>query len=280
MERMGVEMQAISPSPVHYHYWADEELAAELVDHQLECVAEICAAHPDRFVGLGTVALQHPQLALSQLEACVRKYGFKGVQISSAYPGGDLSDSRFEPFWRRAAELKTFILIHPLGSSLRERTASYYLSNIIGQPLDTTLALSHLIFSGVFDRHPALKVCAVHGGGFLPAYIGRFDHGWDVRPEAHVVRQPPSAYLKQIYFDTVVFSPNVLRNLINAAGIDNVLLGTDYPYDMGDYEIIQLIDKLPELDESGRLAIQGKNAQRLLGLQENQGEPEATPLSN
>lgn len=264
MDRIGIEMQAVSPSPVHYHYWAGEELAIELVRHQNECIAEICAGHPGRFAGVGAVALQHPQLAVSQLEECVQKYGFKGVQISSAYPGAELSDARFEQFWRRAEELKVLILIHPLGSSLRERTAPYYLSNILGMPLDTTLALSHLIFSGVFDRYPKLKVCGVHGGGFMPSYIGRFDHGFEVRPEAHVMRRPPSAYLRQIYFDTIVFSSDVLRNLIKAAGVENILLGTDYPYDMGDYKTMHLLDDISDLDPSERQAIREANARRVL----------------
>jgi aminocarboxymuconate-semialdehyde decarboxylase len=266
MDRMGVDIQVITPTPMQYHYWADQELAAILVSDQNEYIAGICTSYPERFIGLGAVALQHPQLALAQLKKCIDIYNFKGVEICSAYPGCELSDGRFEPFWHLAEELQAVIIIHPLGSSLGERTANHYLSNIIGQPLDTTIALAHMIFSGVFDRYPRLKVCAVHGGGFLPSYIGRFDHAYKVRPESHTVQRPPSAYLRQIFFDTVVFKPDILSSLIATAGIGQIVLGTDYPYDMGDYNISALLKSVPGLDDAGQIAIRSENAQRLLGL--------------
>ncbi|MEN6476143.1 MAG: amidohydrolase family protein [Syntrophaceae bacterium] len=266
MDRMGVDMQVISPAPMHYHSWADQELASELATIQNDHIAGVCASHPERFVGLGAVALQHPELALTQLIECLRTYGFMGVEISTAYPGLELSDMRLEPFWRLAEELEAMVLIHPLGSSLGERTSAYYLSNIIGQPLDTTLALAHLIYSGVFDRYPRLKVCAVHGGGFLPYYIGRFDHAFSVRPESQSMPYPPSRYLKRIFFDTVVFRPDMLANLIATAGIEQVVLGSDYPYDMGEYDIENLLESIPGLDRNGRDAILGGNAERMLGL--------------
>lgn len=266
MDRMGVDVQAVSPSPTQYHFWADPELAAAVIADQNEYVANICSAHPDRFVGIGAVALQHPELAISQLNDCIKTYRFRGVEISTAYMGVELSDPRFEPFWRRAEELEAVILIHPLGSTLGDRIAPYYLSNIIGQPLDTTIALSHLIFSGVFDRYPKLKVCAVHGGGYLPAYIGRFDHAYRVRPESRTMRCLPSEYLRQIYFDTVVFHPAILADLIARAGIGQVVLGTDYPFDMGDYNIQALLEHVPGIDDAGRNIIRGGNAKALLGL--------------
>ena len=266
MDRMGVDVQAISPSPTQYHFWADPELAAAVVADQNEYVANICSAHPGRLVGIGAVALQHPELAVSQLSDCIKTYRFKGVEISTAYRGVELSDPRFEPFWRRAEELEAVILIHPLGSTLGDRIVPYYLSNIIGQPLDTTIALSHLVFSGVFDRYPKLKVCAVHGGGYLPAYIGRFDHAYCVRPESRTMRCLPSEYLRQIYFDTVVFHPAILANLIARAGIGQVVIGTDYPFDMGDYHIQTLLEHIPGIDDAGRNAIRGGNAMALLGL--------------
>jgi Predicted metal-dependent hydrolase of the TIM-barrel fold len=266
MDRLGVDVQVISPSPTQYHFWADPELAAAIVADQNEYVANICSAHPDRFVGIGAVALQHPELGVSQLNDCIKTCRFKGVEISTAYLGVELSDPRFEPFWRRAEELEAVILIHPLGSTLGDRIVPYYLSNIIGQPLDTTIALSHLIFSGVFDRYPKLKVCAVHGGGYLPAYIGRFDHAYRVRPESRTMRCLPSEYLRQIYFDTVVFHPAILADLIARGGIGQVVLGTDYPFDMGDYNIQALLEHVPGIDDAGRDAIRGGNAKALLGL--------------
>jgi aminocarboxymuconate-semialdehyde decarboxylase len=266
MDRMGVDIQVISPSPTQYHFWADPELAATIVADQNEHVATVCAEHRDRFIGLGSVALQHPNLAVAQLDDAMKKYHLKGVELSTAYVGVELSDQRFEPFWRRAEELNAVILIHPLGSTLGDRIVPYYLSNIIGQPLDTTIALSHLIFSGVFDRYPRLTVCAVHGGGYLPSYIGRFDHAYRVRAESQSMKRPPSEYLRQIYFDTVVFRPDILSGLIARTGVGHVVLGTDYPFDMGDYDIDALLLSVPGLDDAGRKAIRGENAKRILGL--------------
>jgi len=266
MDRMGVDIQVLSPPPTQYYLWAESDLASTLVRIQNERITEVCAAYPDRFFGLGAVALQHPNLAVSQLEECMKTYQMKGVEIASGYLGKDLSNEQFEPFWELAEKLKAVILIHPLGSTLGERTLPYYLSNIIGMPLDTTLALSHLIFSGVFDRYPHLKVCAVHGGGYFPAYIGRFDHGYRKRPESRNMKHPPSEYLRQIYFDTVVFRPDILQGLIKRAGLGQVVVGTDYPFDMGDYDLDALLGNVPGLDDKGLKAIRSENARRLLNL--------------
>lgn len=266
MDRMGVAVQVISPSPAQYYLWADRDLASGLVRLQNERIAECCNAYPDRFVGIGAVALQHPEMALSQLDQCMNTYHLKGVEIASYYGGMDLSNKLFEPFWELAENLQAVILIHPLGSTLGERTVPYYLSNIIGMPLDTTLALSHLIFSGVLDRYPHLKICSVHGGGYFPSYIGRFDHGYQVRPESGTMKNPPSDYLRRIYFDTVVFRPDILQGLIEKAGIDQIVVGTDYPFDMGDYGLEALLGNVPGLDFKGLEAIRSGNARRLLNL--------------
>ncbi len=266
MDLMGVDIQAISPSPAQYYLWAEPDLASTLVQIQNERIAQVCAAYPDRFIGLGAAALQHPELAVSQLDRCMNTSQMKGVEIASAYLGRDLSNKDFEPFWELAEKLGAVILIHPFGSTLGERTRPFYLSNIIGMPIDTTLALSHLIFGGVFDRYPHLKVCAVHGGGYFPAYIGRFDHGYRMRPESRTMRHPPSEYLRQIYFDTVVFRPDILRGLIDRAGNEQVVVGTDYPFDMGDYDLDALLGSVPGLDAKGVKAIRSGNARKLLNL--------------
>jgi aminocarboxymuconate-semialdehyde decarboxylase len=266
MDRMGVDIQVLSPSPTQYYLWAEPDLASTLVQIQNECIAEVCKAYPNRFIGIGAVALQHSELAVSQLDKCLNTYQMKGVEIASNYLGMDLSNKQFEPFWELAEKLKAVILIHPLGSTLGERTVPYYFSNIIGMPLDTTLALSHLIFSGVFDRYPHLKVCSVHGGGYFPAYIGRFDHGYRARPEAGTMQYPPSEYLRRIYFDTVVFRPDILQSLIERAGIEQIVVGTDYPFDMGDYDLDALLGSVPGLDDKGLKAIRSENARRLLNL--------------
>jgi len=266
MDSMGVDIQIISPSPNQYYYWADFDLAKQIVAVQNEHITSVCAGHPDRLRGLGNVALQHPELSVQQLTDCVRKYRLHGVEISSAVNGLELSDARFERFWAKAEELGCLVFIHPLGTSLGERVDRHYLGNIVGQPIETTLALSHLIFGGVLDRFPGLKICAAHGGGYLPSYVGRSDHGFAVRPEARKIKHRPSEYLKRIYFDSLVYTAEGLRHLIAEVGVAQVMLGTDYPFDMGAYEPEKLIAAVPGLTDQDREQILGGNAARLLGI--------------
>jgi aminocarboxymuconate-semialdehyde decarboxylase len=270
MDAMGVDLQVLSPSPNQYYYWADVDLAKEIVRVQNEHVAATCATNPERFVGLGTLALQHPELSVEQLNEAVKTLGLKGVEISTAVNGLDLSDAKFETFWAKADELGCVVFIHPLGTSLGERVNQFYLTNIIGQPLETTIALSNLIFGGVLDRNPGVKIVAAHGGGYLPAYIGRSDHGYFVRPEAGGIRKKPSEYLKQIYFDSLVYAPEQLRALIAQVGAAQIVVGTDYAFDMGDYGVHELIESLNTLSEDECAMILGGNAKRILGMEQTQ----------
>jgi aminocarboxymuconate-semialdehyde decarboxylase len=266
MDALGIDVQVISPSPTQYYYWADHDLARAVTSAQNEHIASLVAAHPDRLAGLGTVALQYPDLASEQLRHAMQSLGFKGVEISTAINGMELSDSRLAAFWRTAEELGAVIFIHPWGTTLGERVAGHYLVNTIGQPLETTLALSHLIFGGVLDRHPGLKIVAAHGGGYLPTYPGRSDHAFAVRPEAAVATsKTPGDHLKRIWFDSVVYDPMALKHLIDRVGIDQVVVGTDYPFDMGHYDVHELIGQVAELDEAGRAAVLGGNAAKLIG---------------
>jgi aminocarboxymuconate-semialdehyde decarboxylase len=266
MDAMGVDIQVLSPSPGQYYYWAERDLSIEIVRLQNEHIAETSARHPDCLLGLGTVSLQHPDLAVDQLTHAVRKLGLRGVEISSAANSREIADPIFEAFWAKAAELQCVVLIHPLGTTLGERLDKHYLSNVIGQPLETTIALSHIIFSGLFDRHPKLKVCTIHGGGYLPTYLERSEHAYRVRPDAHSMQRPPRDYLKQVYFDNLVYTPEAVRNLIDQVGIDQVVVGTDYPFDMGFYEVRSLVEAIPGLSDEDRAALLGGNALRLLGL--------------
>ena len=266
MDAMGVDVQVISPSPNQYYYWANIDLAKQIVAAQNERIGSVCAAHRDRLRGLGNVALQHPELSVEQLADCVRKFGLRGVEISSAVNGLELSDERFDRFWSKAEELGCLVFIYPLGTSLGERVNRHYLGNIIGQPIETTIALSHLIFGGVLDRYPGLRICAAHGGGYLPSYIGRSDHGFDVRPEAGKIKHKPSEYLKRIYFDSLVYTAEGLRHLIEEVGVTQIMLGTDYPFDMGAYDPHNYIAAVPGLTEQERELVLGGNAARLLGL--------------
>ncbi len=266
MDAMGVDIQVLSPSPTQYYYWAEPELAERICRLQNEHIAEQCQRHPDRLLGLGAVALQHPELAARQAEDCVRRLGLKGVEISSTANQKDLSAPEFEPFWRAVDRLGCVVFLHPLGTSLGERVNTHYLANLIGQPLETTIALSKLIFDGVLDRHPRLKLLAAHGGGYLPAYPGRNDHGAAVRPEAGVQRDRPSEYLRRIWFDTAVHSPQALRHLIDTVGVDRLVVGTDYPFDMGHYDAHGLLAQVPGLTPFERSRILGLNAAALLDL--------------
>ena len=266
MDVMGVDRQVISPSPNQYHYWAPEDLAEAVVRIQNEQLAELVGGAPDRLIGLGAIAMQHPALAVEQLTHAVRELGFKGVEISSTIDGAELSDRKFDPVWAAAEALGALVFIHPMGCSLDERLAPAYLSNSVGQPVEHAVALSHLIFGGVLDRHQGLKIVAAHGGGYLPAHLGRADHAWAQRADACTCCHQPSSYLRRLHFDSLVFDPRDVALLIERVGISNVVIGTDYPFDMGHYDIHGLIAAIPGLSEADRAALLGGNLLRLMGI--------------
>ena len=267
MDRMGVDVQALSPSPFNCNYWAEPELglaAAKLVNDR---IAEMVAGHPERFVGLCTVPLQAPELAIVELERAVRKLGLRGVQIGADVDGEELAAPRFRPFFARAEELGILIFLHPSGYTEGARMVDHYLINVIGNPLASTVAVSHLIFGGVLDAYPKLKLCVAHGGGYLPTYSGRMDHAYKVRPECRAaLPKKPSHYLKKIHFDSLVFTPGHLNYLIGEYCAQRVLLGTDYPYDMAEPDPVGRVDEISRLKAADKKAILGGNAARLLGL--------------
>ncbi|MEU8651291.1 amidohydrolase family protein [Streptomyces sp. NPDC048737] len=263
MDAQGVDVQLVSPSPSHYHYWTDEESAEKVYRLANEATAAHCAAAPDRLRGLGLVPLHHPDLLVRALDHALEQ-GLAGVEISSHAPGRELSDPAYAPFWSRAEESGALLFLHPFGCTLDERLDRWYLSNTVGQPTENAVALSHLIFSGTLDRHPALKLIAAHGGGYLPTHIGRSDHAWSARSDAGGgCAHPPSSYLKRLYFDSLVHDPHVLRELIRVAGADRVLLGSDFPFDMGTEDPVGALRaaRLPDADFH---AVRGGNAAALL----------------
>ncbi|MFF7093391.1 amidohydrolase family protein, partial [Streptomyces rubradiris] len=204
MDAQGVDVQLVSPSPSHYHYWADEDTATKVYRLANEATAAHCSAAPDRLRGLGLVPLQHPGQAVRALDHALEQ-GLAGVEISSHAPGRELSDPDYEPFWSRARETGAVVFLHPFGCTLDERLDRWYLSNSVGQPVENAVALSHLVFSGVLDRHPGLTLIAAHGGGYLPTHIGRADHAWTTRSDAGAgCAHLPSSYLKRLYFDSLV----------------------------------------------------------------------------
>ncbi|MBA9006800.1 amidohydrolase family protein [Thermomonospora cellulosilytica] len=267
MDAAGVDVQIVSPSPSHYHYWADRDLARTLYELANAGVAAHCGQAPGRLYGLGLVPLQHPDLAVEALDDALAR-GLRGVEISSHAPGRELSDPGLEPLWARAAELGAVIFLHPFGCTLDERLDRFYLSNIVGQPAENAVALSHLIFSGVLDRHPGLKVLAAHGGGYLPACLGRSDHGWRVRPEARTCAEPPSSYLRRLWFDSLVYEPDALRRLVEAADADRVVLGSDHPFDMGVEDPVARL-AAAGLPADQHHAVRGRNAAALFDIKEN-----------
>lgn len=266
MDRMGIEVQAISIAPGQYYYWAGSQLGAEVSRRQNDRIAEIVAERPDRFVGLGTLPMQDVGRAIEELERIVADHGFRGVSINPNAEGKDYDNPDFEPFWSKVEELGVLVVFHPNGFTHGERLTDYYLINVVGNPLESTVAVSRLIFGGVLERHPDLKLCVVHGGGYLPFYPDRMDHAYEVRPECReYISRPPSAYLRELHFDTVVFGRS-LDALIDQVGPRQVLLGTDYPYDMGDPDPVGRIQEAANGEEAAELIL-GGNAARLLALE-------------
>ncbi|GAA3307905.1 amidohydrolase family protein [Nonomuraea dietziae] len=265
MDASGIDVQLVSPSPSHYHYWAEEALARTVWEQANAGTAEHVAQAPERLHGLGLVPLQHPALAVEALDHALG-LGLRGVEISSHAPGRELSDPAYEPFWKRAEETGAILFLHPFGCTLDERLDRWYLSNTVGQPAENAVALSHLIFSGVLDNHPGLRVVAAHGGGYLPTHIGRSDHAWRARTDARGCAHPPSSYLKRLYFDSLVHDPHVLRELIRVAGPDRVLLGSDFPFDMGTDDPLGALRAVEDLPDPHFHAVRGGNAAALLCL--------------
>ena len=267
LDAMGIDLQLVMCPPPQCYYTVPPDIAVKAAQMVNDGVAAYVAAKPDRFVALGTVPMPDGNEAASELDRCMTSLKFKGVQILTNVAGKELSDPTFAPFWKKAEELGAVVLIHPNGFTEARRFSRFYFNNIIGNPLETTIALHYLIFDGVLERHPELKIIAVHGGGYLGAYWGRIDHAWGARGDARGdLPKPPSSYLKKIYFDTVVFTPEQLATLVAIFGIDHVLMGTDYPYDMAEYDPLEHLAATKSLDAAARAAIAGSNAKKLLGV--------------
>jgi predicted TIM-barrel fold metal-dependent hydrolase len=268
MDARGIDTAVLSANP--HWYKAERDLASQVVRIQNEKLAEACAAHPDRFVGLAAVAMQYPDLAAEQMEEGVKKLGMRGASIAGSINGEELSDPKFHPFWAKAEELGAVVFIHP--GYFTEGHARFrgngWLDNIIGNPLETTTALLHLIFEGTLDRFPGLKILAAHAGGFLPSYVGRADRCGEalVHPElCKPVKKVPSEYLKQIYYDSLIFTDEGLRHLIAEVGLSQIMLGTDAP---GEWhpEAVDFILNAHVLSDADRRAILEENAKKLFRI--------------
>ena len=269
MDALGVDVQAISPSPGQYYYFAPAELGRDAARMINDGMAEAVARHPDRLVGMGTVPLQNTEMAVTEMRRCVGELGLRGIEISSNVDGRELAEDALRPFFAAAEELGVLIFIHPLGFTHGQRLAAHYLDNILGNPIESTIALSHLIFGGVLDALPGLKLCVAHGGGYLPGYWGRMDHAFRARADCreHITREP-STYLRQVWLDTLVFDPDQLDSLVRTHGADRLCLGTDYPFDMAEPDPVGFHERL---DEGDKAKILGLNAAGLLGLETKAG---------
>ena len=272
MDEQGIDVAALSINPYWYH--AGRDAAAELIRIQNEALVEICAATPDRFVAFATLALQHPDLAVEQVKHAVKTLGFRGVSVGCSVEGEELADPKYHPIWAACEELDLLVFMHPQGTkelhSSGRLSGSGLLTNTIGNPLETTIALSHLIFEGTLDRFPGLKICAAHGGGYLPSYANRSDAVCRTFPDrvGPLPKKTPTSYLRdgQLYFDTIVFTPEALRHLIAETGPDRIMIGTDYPFPWTSTEV-DLVLNTPDLSDDDRIAILGGTAAKLLGIE-------------
>jgi aminocarboxymuconate-semialdehyde decarboxylase len=271
MDKEGIDYQALNVNA--WGYSAERALARDLIQLQNEKIAQAVAAHPDRFVGMATLALQFPDLAAEQLEHAVKKLGLRGAAIGGSVEGQELSDRKFDPFWAKAEELGVMLFMHPQqapGTTQNSRLQGRGgLGNTIGNPLETTVFLSHLIFEGTLDRFPGLKICGAHAGGYLPSYSGRSDalcgRGGSTGEDCRALKKKPSEYFRSnFYIDTMIFREEGLRHLVAEVGVDRIFYGTDYPFDwpVG----IDFVLKVSFLSDAQKEAILGGNLVKLLGI--------------
>jgi aminocarboxymuconate-semialdehyde decarboxylase len=268
MDEQGIDLEAISINA--FWYKTDRDVAEKLIKLQNEKLAELVAAHPDRFVAFATVAMQHPDLAVAQLEYGIKKLGLRGMSVAGSVDGMELSDPKFHPIWAKAEELGCLVFMHPVGTKeLAPRLkGNGGLENTIGNPLETTLALSHMIYEGTLDRFPGLKLCAAHGGGYLPFYAPRSDAICVTFPDrcaAVKLQKSPTEYLKQFYYDSLVFTPEALKALIAEVGVDHIMMGTDYPFPWTHTSVNHILNT-PGLSDADKTAMLGGTASRLLRI--------------
>ncbi len=265
MDKLGLDVSVLSISPTLFLYWEEANVAQEFCQLANEFVAQMVAQSGGRLYGMATVPLQNPEASAAELRRAVTQLGLVGVEIGTTMENVPLDDPRFDPFFAMAEELNVPVTLHPYYVGPRPQLADFYMTNIIGNPLETTIAAARLILSGCLDRHPRLKILLVHAGGFLPYQIGRLDHGYDVRSETRaVIKQPPSTYLPRFYFDTITHTHIPLKFLIELVGKEHVLIGTDLPFDMADtcFDEWLAFAKLDSMLE----AIQSCNAIQLFSL--------------
>jgi aminocarboxymuconate-semialdehyde decarboxylase len=265
MDAMGVDVQVLSASLVHQGLeWADAQTSLRLARTTNDWIANAVAAHRARLIGLGTLPLHVPALAVGELERCVRELGLKGAAISTTAGAMELGDPELRPFWGKAEELGAVIYIHPGGNRDR-RFKRFHLWNSVGQAFEEAMAISSLMYDGVLETFPRLKICVSHGGGYMPYYMGRIDRNYAEKANTRVnMSKPPIDYLRMLYFDSCVYERAVLQHLVDKVGAERVLLGSDYP--VGEVRPVEFVTDTDTLSPTQQEAIVGANAAALLGL--------------
>jgi aminocarboxymuconate-semialdehyde decarboxylase len=267
MATQWVDMQVLSVPPFLFFYATDPAQSLELCRKINNAVAETVQKYPDRFVALANLPMQDPEMAARELERSVRELGLRGAEICSNINGKNLDDKGFASFYAKLQQLDVPVFIHPSNVLGAERLRSYHLQNLIGNPSDTAVAAASLIFGGVLKEFPRLKFYLAHGGGSCPYLRGRWEHGWQVRPEARAnIDRPPSDYLRLLCFDSLVHSVPALNFLVETVGPRRVMMGTDYPFDMGDRDPVKTVASLPHLSDDQKEMIFGANAAALFKI--------------
>ena len=267
MDHLGVDRQALSPPPVMFCYWAEARAARAFARMQNENVAAIVSRHPRRFVGMATVPLQDTTLAIDELQDARERLGLAAVEIGTCPGGRDFDDPALFPFFTACRDLGVAVFVHPAAPQVgQERLTKYYFPQIVGNPLETAVAISKLIYGGVLERLPDLRICFAHGGGAFPFTLGRLDHAWSVRPEGpELIPRRPREYARLLHFDSLTHSPSNLRFLVAEFGAERVVMGSDYPFDLGSPDPVAAVGEAG-LDPGARALIEGGTAAAFLGL--------------
>ena len=265
MDRQGVDVHALSlTTPMCY--WAPPDFGLHLSEIHNEAASAAHVRYPKRFVGMATLPMQAPDLALRELERAAQLPGLRGLYLATHVNGKNLDDKSFFPVYAKCEELGWPILLHPMDPLAADRLSRYYLINFLGNPYETGVAAASLVFGGVLDAFPKLEVMLPHAGGTFPALIGRLDHGTRVRAEVKHMKQPPSSYLRRFNYDTIGHNEQILLNLVRMVGVDRVVLGSDYCFDMGYTDPVGTVEQITALGEEDRDLVLGRNAARMLRL--------------